>query len=118
MTSSSLPQAEKKSNFYWGKQNLGSPVIYNNYIKDTDKTIKTDYQQSNKVGHYIYLDQHISLHDSPQKMHIKRRITLGGQIFGRVSSIFKNKKELITLRVKFMTTVSSHLSQMGPKLET
>ena len=65
--------------------------------KKDNTTIKIENEKLNKVDHYIYLGQQISMNPSKEE-EIKRRITLGWQAFGRASSTFKNKKIPLVLK--------------------
>ena len=75
-------------------------VMCNKYTEQSDEILEIENQQIEKVEHYIYLGQRISLHDSSKENEIKRRITLGWQAFGRANSVFQNKKIPIILKRK------------------
>ena len=75
-------------------------VMCNKFTEQADKSFEIENQRIEKVEHYIYLGQRISLQDSSKENEIKRRITLGWQAFGRANLVFKNKKLPIILKRK------------------
>ena len=72
-------------------------IMCNNHIGDKNTKIEIEDTELEKVDHYIYLGQRISMRPSKEE-EIKRRITLGWQAFGRASSTFKNNKIPLILK--------------------
>ena len=73
--------------------NIQKTKVMFNSSADTDKDITLDGVTIEKVEHYIYLGQKITM-ESSKEQEITRRISLGWQAFGRASTIFKSKLPL------------------------
>jgi len=75
-------------------------IMKNKYVTDDNQAITINNIEIEKVDHYVYLGQLISMESASKEQEIKRRITMGWQAFGRASEIFKNKNMPLILKRK------------------